>query len=119
MTPIHEIPGQVVVKPDLWRIDSANAEEFRKELEGGLKKALERRPHPRLVVDFANVNFMSSAGLRQVINVQREAKTNNRIRGGMILRFGPVSKRIQRALDLAGFLPLFKTEDLDTSEEVD
>jgi anti-sigma B factor antagonist len=58
-----------------------------------------------------NVEYMSSAGLRVLINTQKNCKRYNR--GEMVL--ARVPKRIYEALELAGFIPLFKFFDDVTS----
>jgi anti-sigma B factor antagonist len=55
----------------------------------------------------SDVDFISSAGLRVLINVQKTCKRWNR--GELILVLVP--ERIHEALDLAGFVPLFKFYD--------
>lgn len=61
----------------------------------------------RIVFDMSEVQFISSAGLRVLINAQKTCKRWNR--GELIL--AGVPQRIHEALDLAGFLPLFKFYD--------
>ena len=60
-----------------------------------------------IVFDMSGVDFVSSAGLRVMINVQKTCKRLNR--GEMVLACVP--QRIYEALDLAGFVPLFKFFD--------
>lgn len=61
----------------------------------------------KIVIDLSEVDFMSSAGLRVLINTQKVCKRFNR--GEVIL--GVVPQRIYEALDLAGFVPLFTFAD--------
>jgi anti-sigma B factor antagonist len=67
----------------------------------------------KIVFDMAEVEFVSSAGLRVLINTQKQCKRFNR--GHVVL--ANVPKRIYDALDLAGFIPLFQIYD-DTVEAV-
>jgi anti-sigma B factor antagonist len=60
-----------------------------------------------IVFDMSDVDFISSAGLRVMIDVQKTCKQRNR--GEMVL--ANVPERIYEALDLAGFVPLFKFFD--------
>ncbi len=60
-----------------------------------------------IVFDMSDVDFISSAGLRVMIDVQKTCK--QRSRGEMVL--ANVPERIYEALDLAGFVPLFKFFD--------
>jgi len=65
----------------------------------------------KLVLDMDGVDYMSSAGLRVMISTQKACKRYNR--GEVIL--AAVPRRIYEALDLAGFVPLFKFFDDSTS----
>jgi anti-sigma B factor antagonist len=67
----------------------------------------------KIVFDMSGVDYISSAGLRVMINVQKTCKRWNR--GEMVL--AGVPDRIRGALDLAGFVPLFKIFD-DVTEAV-
>ncbi|MFQ6100377.1 MAG: STAS domain-containing protein [Anaerolineae bacterium] len=58
----------------------------------------------RIVLDMSGVDFISSAGLRVLISTQKICKRWNR--GELVL--ASVPQRIYEAMDLAGFLPLFK-----------
>lgn len=82
------------------RVDSATAPQFGQALEsvtdGGIFK---------LVVDMANLEYMSSAGFRALLAAQRNCKRYNR--GEVVL--AAVPERIREALELAGFTELFKT----------
>lgn len=60
-----------------------------------------------IVLDMAEVDFISSAGLRLLINVQKACRKLDR--GELVL--ARVSERVYSALDLAGFVPLFRIED--------
>ena len=61
----------------------------------------------RIVLDLNNVDYMSSAGLRVLISTQKKCKRYNR--GEVVL--ARVPERIYDALELAGFVPLFKFFD--------
>lgn len=58
----------------------------------------------RIVFDASDVSFMSSAGLRVLIDTQKTCKRWNR---GEVVLASP-SDQMRQTLDLAGFLPLFK-----------
>jgi len=58
----------------------------------------------KIVFDMSGVEYISSAGLRVMINTQKTCKRWNR--GEMAL--AGVPERILGALNLAGFAPLFK-----------
>lgn len=84
------------------RIDSATApklaEVFDRITDSGRYK---------IVFDMSGVEYMSSAGLRVLINTQKICRRYNR--GEIVLTNVP--ERIYEALDLAGFVPLFKFYD--------
>jgi anti-sigma B factor antagonist len=61
----------------------------------------------KIVFDMSNADFISSAGLRVLIDVQKTCKRWNR--GQLILAAAP--ERIYETLDLAGFVPLFDIFD--------
>lgn len=61
----------------------------------------------RIVFDMSGVEFVSSAALRVLIAVRKTCKRWNR--GELVL--AGVPERIYAALDLAGFVPLFKFFD--------
>jgi len=84
------------------RIDSQTAPQLA-EVFGALTEA----DRFRIVFDMSEVEFLSSAGLRVLINVQKTCKRWNR--GELVL--ANVSQRIQETLDLAGFVPLFRFSD--------
>jgi anti-sigma B factor antagonist len=65
-----------------------------------------------IIIDLSNVEFMASAGLRVLINGQKKCKRFNR--GEIVL--ASVPQNIYGALDLAGFIPLFKIyKDITTA----
>lgn len=61
----------------------------------------------KIVIDLGGVDFMSSAGLRVLVNTQKNCKRYNR--GELVL--ASVPHNIHAALDLAGFVPLFNIFD--------
>jgi anti-sigma B factor antagonist len=84
------------------RIDGATAP----QLEEALNTITEAERF-KIVFDMSDVDFISSAGLRVLINVQKTCKQWNR--GQLIL--AAVPERIYETLDLAGFVPLFNIFD--------
>ncbi len=70
-------------------------------------KAIQDEDRFKIVFDMSEVDFISSAGLRVMIDVQKTCKRWNR--GEMVL--ANVPQRIHETLDLAGFVPLFKIAD--------
>jgi len=65
----------------------------------------------RIVFDMSGTDFVSSAGLRVMIATQKTCKRWNR--GELVL--SDVPERINEALDLAGFVPLFKFFEDETT----
>ncbi len=61
----------------------------------------------KIAFDMSGLEYMSSAGLRVLISTQKTCKRYNR--GEVVLACVP--QRIYDALDLAGFIPLFKFYD--------
>jgi anti-sigma B factor antagonist len=84
------------------RVDSATAPKLAEALE-----AITGAGRYKIVLDLSGVEFMSSAGLRVLISTQKNCKRYNR--GELVLALVP--KRIYDALELAGFVPLFKFYD--------
>jgi anti-sigma B factor antagonist len=90
------------------RIDSQTAPRLTEALE-----AITNGGRFKIVFDMSGVEFISSAGLRAMINTQKTCKRWNR---GQMLLAG-VSPRIHDAMKLVGFVPLFEFYD-DASEAV-
>jgi anti-sigma B factor antagonist len=84
------------------RIDSATAPQLASVLD-----ATTASGRYRIILDLGEVEFMSSAGLRVLIGTQKTCKRYNR--GEVAL--ASVPKRIYDALELAGFVPLFRFFD--------
>jgi len=84
------------------RIDSDTASQL-----GEAFDAINEAGRFRIVFDLSGVDFISSAGLRVLINTQKTCKRWNR--GELVL--ANVPQRIREALDLAGFVPLFRLFD--------
>lgn len=61
----------------------------------------------KIVLDLSETAFVSSAGLRVFISVQKNCKRYNR--GELVL--SGVPENIRAALDLAGFVSIFKIFD--------
>ncbi|HEX7557166.1 MAG TPA: STAS domain-containing protein [Leptolinea sp.] len=80
------------------RVDSSTAPQLNIAFDALI---LSSRCH--IVLDFSKVSFMSSAGLRVLINAQKACKRYNR--GEVVL--AAIPPNIASALELAGFIPLF------------
>ena len=84
------------------RIDSKTAPQLGKAFE-----AITEDNRFKIVFDMSEVEFVSSAGLRVMISVQKTCKRWNR--GELVLAGVPA--KIHDVMDLAGFIPLFKFYD--------
>jgi len=84
------------------RVDSQTAPQLEQVFE-----EINRGGQFNIVFDMGGLTFVSSAGLRVMINVQKKAKKLSR--GELVL--ANVPERIYEALDLAGFIPLFRILD--------
>ncbi len=80
------------------RVDSVNANEF----GAALDKAL-RDGKRNLVLDLSGVEYMSSAGLREMVRVLKQVR-----REGGDLRLAALSERVQEVLELAGLDTIFE-----------
>ncbi|HEY9087976.1 MAG TPA: STAS domain-containing protein [Anaerolineaceae bacterium] len=90
-----------LVKP-VGRIDSGTSPRLQDALN-----AITEAGRFKVVIDLSGVEFMSSAGLRVLVNSQKNCRRFNR--GELVL--ASVPKNICASLDLAGFVPLFKIFD--------
>jgi len=84
------------------RINSQTAPQLAEALKG----ILDAEQH-RIVFDMSEVDFISSAGLRVLIEAQKTCKRWNR--GEVVL--ARVPQQVRETLDLAGFVPLFQFFD--------
>jgi anti-sigma B factor antagonist len=84
------------------RVDSFTAPKLAEVME-----AITDSGRYKIVFDMTGLEYMSSAGLRVLISTQKTCKRYNR--GEIVL--ASVPQRIYDALDLAGFIPLFKFYD--------
>ncbi len=81
------------------RIDSATAPQF----ANAVNETIEEGRY-KIVLDMSEVEFISSAGLRVLVNAQKTCRRYNR--GEVVISNVPAN--IYSALDLAGFTALFK-----------
>lgn len=79
------------------RIDSMNAHELGealiRQIEGG---------HVHLVLDLASVDYMSSAGLREIVSALKKVRSSGD------LRLAQPSPRVQEVLEMAGLDTIFQ-----------
>lgn len=84
------------------RIDSATSS----QLSETVNKIMDAGRY-KIVLDMSDVEFISSAGLRILVNAQKSCKRYNR--GEIAL--ASVPQKIYAALDLAGFTSYFRIVD--------
>ncbi|MBN1259977.1 MAG: STAS domain-containing protein [Anaerolineae bacterium] len=84
------------------RINTQTAPELKAALE-----ALMENGRYKFVLDLSEVEFISTAGLRVLMSAQKTCKQLSR---GEVVLAG-VPERVHEALDLAGFVSLFKIEE--------
>ena len=80
------------------RVDSATAPDLQKALQDLLDS-----DHKQLVLDLKDVDYMSSAGLRVLVALQKAAK-----KIGGALRLAQLSVRVSEVLELSGLTPVFE-----------
>jgi anti-anti-sigma factor len=91
--------GSLIVAPS-GRVDSSSSSELERVLVGHAGSG-----ETRIVVDLAEVEYISSAGLRVLLMV---AKKLQEAKGRLVLCAMPESVRL--VFELAGFLPIFAIE---------
>jgi anti-anti-sigma factor len=84
------------------RIDSYTAPQFSESL-----RSLTQEGANRIILDLSGVSYISSAGLRVLIDIH---KTCKRLDSGELILVN-VPQRVLETLDLAGFSPLFRFFD--------
>jgi anti-anti-sigma factor len=92
--------GESLVVAPAGRVDSTTSE----TLERALAAALDGGAR-RLVVDFSDVSYISSVGLRVLLVTAKRMRTE---RGALVLC--GLGDAVRQVFDLAGFLPLFTVE---------
>ncbi len=85
------------------RVDSTTANELGSELTGAIDDG-----RNKLVLDLENVEYMSSAGLREMVSALKRV---NNIAGTGDLRLANPSDRVREVLELAGLDEIFKIFD--------
>lgn len=88
--------GVAVLKP-AGRIDSATAGEFEKRLVAAVGNS------NRVVVDMAQLGYISSAGLRALLVAAKKARP-----GGGRIALAAMAPAIREVFDLSGFSSLFE-----------
>lgn len=82
----------------IGRVDSSNADELGSTLDRAVDEG-----RNNMVLDLGGVEYMSSAGLREMVRILKRVK-----RGGGDLRIANPSDRVQEVLELAGLDSIFE-----------
>jgi anti-sigma B factor antagonist len=87
------------------RIDSSAA--------GGLEEVLDEliQSEKNLIIDMSGVNFISSQGMRVLLNTKKQVARGN----GQVILTG-LSGNVREVLSMLGFLEYFKVLDPDSDE---
>ena len=101
-----EVTVNQLKRCDVVKVTGRVNSETAPQLAEALRGLLDEERH-KIVLDLSDVDFISSAGLRVMIEVQKACKRWNR--GEVALACVP--QRIHETLDLAGFVPLFRFFD--------
>ena len=88
---------QLTILEAAGRIDSSNASELGQALSSVIGRG---RTH--LVLDLAKVDYMSSAGLRELVGALK------RLQGNGDLRLAQPSERVLEVMEIAGLDTIFK-----------
>jgi anti-anti-sigma factor len=95
---IHdESVGDTCVVTAKGRLDGSASAAFAETIGG-----LIANPNPKLLIDFAGVDFVTSAGLRAVLLLVKKIKAT----GGSFALCG-VQDSVREVLDIAGFTGMF------------
>jgi stage II sporulation protein AA (anti-sigma F factor antagonist) len=93
--------AQATVVTIAGRMDAVTAPEYEKKLN-----ELMAAEENRFVVDFAQLDYISSAGLRALLATAKRLKTTN----GQI-RFANVNGTVKEIFDISGFGSIFQMDD--------
>jgi anti-sigma B factor antagonist len=81
------------------RIDSMNANQLGEALSSVIDEG-----HIHIVLDLSGVDYMSSAGLREIVNALKKVKRS----GGGDVRIAQPSERVREVLEMAGLDTIFQ-----------
>ncbi len=94
------------------RMDADNVAQLEKQLD-----SLFRDQRFRIVLDFAGLEYMSSAGLRVMVQARKRSRDGVLGIGGGDIRIANLSPRLKELFDLVGFTGMFNIYP-DTLEAV-
>lgn len=97
----HEVRGDALILRPKKRIDSSTAKSFEEQanvlVDAGPKK---------VVIDFSEVDYISSAGLRVVLTTAKRVKA-----AGGALTLSGVTSNVKEVFDVSGFASIFGMHD--------
>lgn len=94
---VDEMVGDTHVVAVSGRLDGAASTGFAERVA-----ALAAGPKPKLLLDFAEVDFVTSAGLRAVLQVLKRVKAS-----GGVFALCSVRDPVREVLDISGFTGMF------------
>ncbi|MBL8163323.1 MAG: STAS domain-containing protein [Anaerolineae bacterium] len=89
--------GSVALVEVSGRIDSMNANQLGEALSNEIENG-----HMHMVLDLGGVDYMSSAGLREIVSALKK------VRGPGDLRLAQPSSRVREVLEMAGLDTIFQ-----------
>jgi anti-anti-sigma factor len=92
----EERVGDTMVVTTKGRLDGVTSAAFADRI-GGLAASAK----PKLLIDFAGVDFVTSAGLRAVLTIVKKVKAS----GGALVFCG-VQDAVREVFDISGFTPM-------------
>ena len=95
---LQEQQGRVIILSLIGRLDANTS----KELEGNLLSLLET-DYRLFIIDFAQLDYISSAGLRVLLMVAKKLKPLDGTLG-----LASLKNHIKKIFEIAGFLSLFQ-----------
>jgi anti-anti-sigma factor len=93
----NELVGDVHVVTASGRLDGIYSSAFAKEVG-----ALITGTTPKILIDFTDIDFVTSAGLRAVLVLMKKAQAS----GGVFALCG-VNEQVREVLNISGFADLF------------
>jgi anti-anti-sigma factor len=91
------IEQQITLVEVSGRIDSMNAHQLGESLSGEIDSG-----HVQLVLDLSGVDYMSSAGLREIVSALKK------VQGQGDVRLAQPSPRVREVLEMAGLDSIFR-----------
>ncbi len=91
------IEQQITLVEVSGRIDSMNAHQLGESLSGEIDNG-----HIQLVLDLSRVDYMSSAGLREIVSALKK------VQGQGDVRLAQPSPRVREVLEMAGLDSIFR-----------